>query len=372
MEKTKITSHQLFCLTAFNTIGASIIAVTASVTSIAKQDAWITALLSPLLGLLVLRIYSFLGSRHQGMTLIGITKKILGRWVGLFVSGCYVYLFFILSYHLPWYAGDFVGHLMYDTPIPVINFLVEAALVVAALYGIETIARASELFIKFITVLFFLSMILVVPNAKAEYILPILENGVAPVLKSSISLSGVVSLPLILMMMIYPVYIDDSFRVRKALYQGHLWGSLIVFVTIAMTILVLGSSIASKLQYPAFLLAKQINVGTVFSRLEYIIYLVWIVTLFMVTVLSFYAFVTGLAELLGLEDYKKIVIPLGLIAFALSDIAYPDTVNHAAFANFVWPPYVFTFAFLLPVLMVLVFSIKNLVMKRNFNRRSMK
>ena len=76
MEKIKITSHQLFSLTAICAFGGSLIVISAAVASIAKQDAWITALFTLAFGLPVIWVYWFLGSQYPHMTLIGIINKI--------------------------------------------------------------------------------------------------------------------------------------------------------------------------------------------------------------------------------------------------------------------------------------------------------
>lgn len=54
MDKIKITNHQLFSLTANGAIGGSVIVISALVASVAKQDAWIGALLTPAFGITVI------------------------------------------------------------------------------------------------------------------------------------------------------------------------------------------------------------------------------------------------------------------------------------------------------------------------------
>lgn len=363
MEQKKITGHQLFSITANAAIGGSIIVIAASVASVAKQDAWISALVTPAFGLAVIGIYWVLGSRYQEMTLIGMIRKILGKWAGSLVSAGYVALFVTTSYHLPWYLGDFTGHVMFETPRYVLNLAFVAVLVIAVLYGVEAIARACELFVVFVSVVFFASIILVMPNIRIEYAQPILENGIAPVLKGAVFLSGIVTFPLVSLLMIYPLHVSDIPGAKKALFKGYLWGCLIVFTAILMCILVLGSTISGKSNYPTLLLAREIHVGIIFTRLEYAISLLWLVTQFVIGVLFFYGGVTGLSELLGLKDHKKIVMPMGLIVLVLSGIVFPDNVYQANWVNLVWTPYIIVFGLVLPVLLLIVDIIKKWAVK---------
>lgn len=246
MRKTKITSHQLFSLTANASFGGSVIVIASTLARIAKQDAWIGALLTPVFGIAVIWVYWFLGSRYPGATFVEILRKILGRWLGSIAAASYALLWLTTAYHLPWYIGNFIKtQAMPETPAYIINSLFVAAVVIALLYRIETIARASELFVYIASILVILTMILVSPNAKPENLQPVLEKGIVPVIKSSIVLSCFITFPLITLMMIYPANTANMPETKKSLFKGYLWAGFITFITISMTIMVLGSPITA-------------------------------------------------------------------------------------------------------------------------------
>ena len=359
MDKVKITNHQLFSLAANGSIGGTIIVIPAVIASIAKQDAWIVALLTPIFGILVIWIYWFLGSRYPGMTFIEITKNIFGKWFSLIVAAGFVFLCLTSAYNLPWYIGNFITIVaLPETPAYFINIFFVTAVVIALLYGIETIARTSELFLYFASILFFLAMILVSPNVRVENLQPVFEKGIIPILKGSVLLSCFLTFPLIILMMIYPINIYNISGAKKSLFKGYLWACFIIFTAIIMSILILGSAITAKSQYPAYLLAQEINVGIIFTRLEFIIAAIWIVTQFMIDVLFFYAGVIGLSQLLGLKNHKKIVVPLGLIILVMSGVVFPDAVYQVNWVNTVWIPYIITYGLILPVSLLVVFLIK--------------
>lgn len=364
MDKIKITNHQLFSLTANGAIGGSILVISALLTSIAKQDAWITALLTPAFGMLVIWIYGFLGSHYPSMTFVGIIKSILGKWLGLIAAVGFVYLCLEIASHIPWYVGNFVTtQAMPQTPAYTINSLFVIAIVIAVLYGIETIVRASELFISFVSIIFILAMILVLPNARIEYLQPVFEKGIIPILKGSVFLSCFLTFPTITLMMIYPININNISEAKKSLFKGYLLAALIIFITILMSILVLGSTITAKSQYPTYLLAKEINVGVIFTRLEFLIAAVWIITEFIIGTLFFYAGVLGLSQLLGLRDHKRLVMPLGLNILVLSGVSLPNSIYQSKWISLFYPPYIITYGLILPVLLLLVFLIKKWIFK---------
>lgn len=364
MDKAKITNHQLFALTANCICGSAIIVISGRITSIAKQDAWMSALLAPIFGMLEIWIITFLGSLYPDMTYVEIITKILGRWIGWIVAAGFVLLCIIIAPVLPWYMGEFITiQVMPETPVYVINAVIVTAIVIAVLYGIETIARASEVFIYFVSFLFIISMLLVLPNAKIENLLPMIEKGITPILSGAFILSSYLTFPAILLFMVYPANMDSISEAKKSFLKGYLWAGFLTFISTIVSLLVLGSTVNSSSQFPIYLLAKEINIGKIFTRLEFIIAGIWIVTLFTRGIMYFYASVIGISQLLGLKDHKKIVLPLGLITLVMSDVVFPDTIYEANWDTFVWPPYIITFAFILPILLILVFFIKKWVLK---------
>ncbi len=360
-KKQIISNHQLFALTGLASLGGSVIIATAPMTAAAGQDAWLGALVSAAYGAPLYVLYHHIGSRYPGMNLIGILRQILGKWLGTLIASLYVVFFGMLSYNIPWYIMDFMGHVMHETPQYAISLPFVVGCSVAVLYGVEVIARASEILIKFVTVIFFASIFMVLPNAKPDNILPVLEKGLVPVLKSSVFLSCYISFPMISLLMVYPLHIGDALGARKPLLKGFLWSNLIAFIVIAVSILVLGGMIASKSKYPTFLLLKEINIGDIFTRLEYFISVVWIVTQFVVCSLFFYSSVTGLAELFRLKDYRYIVPPFALFVFIMTGVVFPSDVYNMNWLSFGWYPFSITMGVVIPLILPLASGVKKLI-----------
>lgn len=360
---TKITSHQLFTFSALSILGGSLLVVSSSVTAVAKQDAWISALVAMAAGLLMMCLYCYLGSRYKGVTLIGIPQKIFGKWIGKIVAAGYVLYMFTTAYGVPWWIGNFGTHTMHETPVPVIIMPYAIAMVIGVYYGIEAIARASELFYIFVTILFVGSIILVLPNATPEYITPILDNGILPILKGSFALAPIIIFVGIVMLMIYTNNTEDIKSGWKAIMKGYLWCSTVVLITILVSVLVLGSAVVAKSSFPTVLLFREINVGTVLTRFEYAISIMWTITEFMVGILFFYTCIKGLSELIGLRDHKKIAAPMGLFILSLSWSVDPSSIEQADWNAFGFNPHSTLFGFILPVLMLIVYIVK----KRLFN-----
>ena len=361
---TKITGANLFSLTSGCVVGGTIIIIASLISLIAKQDAWIVALIAPFLGLPVIWMYCYLGKQYPSLSWIGICKKIFGRRAGFVVALGYTLLFIMTSYQVAWFVGDFEGHIMNETPHYALLLIFISAVVIAILYGIEAFGRATVLYMILVSVLFFINMLMVLPDIQINNLLPVLENGIAPILKSLVFILSFTTLPIIIIMMVYPQNAANLQKAQKSILGGYLWGNMIVFISILMSILVMGSAVTASSEYPTYLLAQQINIGTIFTRLEFMMSTIWLVTEFIIAVLFFNAAIRSLSELLNLKDYKKIVIPYGLVIFLLSDQAVPDTIAEGSFDSLVWPPLIITFGLVIPVIMLIVFFIKKWLIKK--------
>ena len=65
MNKIKLTDNQMFALVANFTIGISMISVSSSTAGLAFQDAWISALITPIIGLPFIWLYLYLGKLFE-------------------------------------------------------------------------------------------------------------------------------------------------------------------------------------------------------------------------------------------------------------------------------------------------------------------
>ena len=170
--------------------------------------------------------------------------------------------------------------------------------------------------------------------------------------------------PCFLLLMIYPRDVETIKGARKQLVAGYFWAALLIFITITMTMLVLGAKITASAKFPSYLLATEINVGIIFSRLEFLISTIWIFTHYIIGFIFLYSGIMGLTEILGLKDYRKIVLPIGLIVLLYSGRAFNDVIHAGAFVTLTWPLCIGMFAIVLPALLLVVNWIRNVLAQK--------
>ena len=358
MDNKRINWHQLLTLTGVASLGGSVLAISATVSGVAERDAWMSTILAVALGVPVMLLFLYLARSCPGMTLIGITKQAFGKWIGLIISALYVLVFLKISFDLPWYIGNYFGRIMHETPQEAISIIFVLAMAIGVLYGIETIARATEVFFIAVTGLIILIVALLIKDVHVEYLSPTLENGVLPVVKGAFLLLCFISFTSVSLMMIFPIQTNISPGVGTALVKGFLWAGAVIFATITMSTLILGSKITAITSYPTLQLAGEINIGVVFTRMEYAVSLLWLMSNFTISIVFFYAATKSLSELIGLKKHQPIVLPLAMLTLVMSHIVYPNAIYQGNWSTTVYPPMITTFGLVFPGITALVLMVR--------------
>lgn len=355
MTMTKISDRQFRILVILFTVGSTILITPATLAKNAKQDAWIVPLISMAIGVLNIWLFTTVAYLYPEKTFIGCLEALLGKWLGKVVGLMFAFWGFITSAALVWYVGNFVtSQFMPETPEFVTNLLFVIIIIFAIRLGIETIAHAAEILMPWIIVLFIAVVILLLPEVKFENLLPVLENGIKPIIKATVVHSSILTHPLIALLIFFPCSVTRTKKTNREFYIGYLIGGSMIFLTSLFTILVLGSDITSISQFPSFLLAKKISIGNILERMEGIFAVIWIVTIFFRTIFYLYAGFTGFSQVLGLKDYKYISLPAGLILVVLLLIVYPNPAYASEWNTTTWIPFVGTFALILPLVLLMV------------------
>jgi len=352
LEKGKLSIRQLTILVMLVTIGDSILVIPPSTTHYARQNAWISTLIGLVAGLLTIYMYSRFVKAYPNLTLIEAIQKAFGKWVGTILSFLTLMFFLVVTVGSMREVGDFViSEMLPGTPIPSVLVLFILIVIMATRLGIEVIGRTGEIFTPMIIILFLILTVAIIPQMEFVRMLPILEDGIKPVLRGSISITAYTFLEPVVFLMFLP-YVNQQQKITKGLLQGCFLGGIIIFLTLSVSILVLGPDLTTRDIYPSYNIARRISVGGFFERVEALIALQWMFTLFIKVTLFFYAFILGISQLFKLKEFRVLTLPTGLILVALAPLIAPNyTYYNTVFDNY-WVYYVITFGFFLPLVLL--------------------
>src|SRR5213076_607651 len=108
-----------------------------------------------------------------------------------------------------------------------------------------------------------------------ENIQPMFAEGLKPIIMGSYHILEVPYLELAILLMITP-YVTEKEAMKKAYYRGMVFGGIILFMTVAFNILVLGAETTAKQAYPSYLLGRKISIGSFIQRIEVIVAFIWV------------------------------------------------------------------------------------------------
>jgi spore germination protein KB len=358
-ENINISVRQFTILVIFYTIGTTILIIPAALAADAKQDAWIATILGVILSLLLVLFYNTVGKLFPHLTLVQYNEELFGKWVGKAFSLLFVFFSFIGATTVLFYVGNFLTtQVMPETPIQFIHILFASIVVMGLRLGIETLARSAEIFFPWFILLFIIIAVFVSPQIDFRNIQPVLETGIKPILKGALSFVSTASVTFIVFFMIFPAYVNNPKKARKAFLIATLIGGIIIIVITLLTILVFGPDITARQLYPVYALAQKISVGNFIERIESIAAGMWFISIYFKMTLYFYACVAGLAQVFNLKDYRPLILPLGMILVVYSLVVYPNVAYMAKWDSTIWIPFSLSVGLFLPLLMLGVAAFK--------------
>ncbi|AGK53404.1 GerAB/ArcD/ProY family transporter [Bacillus sp. 1NLA3E] len=361
--KEKISNNQFLILIILFTIGTSSLIAPPLLVGAAKQDAWLSSIIGMGCGLLFGKLYGMLALRYPNLTLAEYSEKILGKWIGKTVSFLFFLYYLILTAGLLRIIGDLLTtHILTETPIQAIEILFLLTVIMGVRLGIETIARTSEMLLPYVLIFFVLLVLFLMPQIEVENISPFLENGMNPVLRGTFRTLGVPFLDLVVFLMIAPSVVAPK-RVEKTMLIGVLVGGFILLLITLLSILVLGSDLTSRLNYPTFVLAEKIDIGNFIQRIEILSGAMMFISLFIKISICFYSLVLSIAQPIQLKNDKILTFPLGILVITMSISFFPNIVYFYFFLSKAWTPITIIYGLILPLLLLVVDTIKSKLVK---------
>jgi len=322
-----------------------------------KQDTWIAILLMAVLYLPLMLLYIRLGRLFPEKGFFDIIEELFGRVGGgilTFVFVCYAIL--VGSLILQNYAEFTVVMSLQQTPIIPIMILILLAALYLAVKGPKLLGRWSFLICILIVFHFLITFFLSIPVMKPSYIFPMLDHGIGEIVQSSYAM-GCIAVGESMMILVLFGYTKKSQHPAKIILPGIFIGIILFALTVLRNLFVLGPALEQEAQFSTYMAVRIIKVGNFLERLESSISINYI--LLGLTKLTFLLIAAsmGVAQLFQTRDYKRFLIPTGLLTISLSAIAFKNVME---MHDFVWVYSYFSIPFqiLLPLLVWIVAECK--------------
>lgn len=151
---------------------------------------------------------------------------------------------------------------------------------------------------------------------------------------------------------------------EKAFLWGTLTGGTVLLLIVLLSILVLGIEQTENSTFPAYALAKTINIGNILQRVEGILITIWILTFFIKISLLYLSILKGIQTVLGLKAPQHLIYPLAVLFLIIAWNTYINTVYVNDIIGTVWGKFSFLFLLLIPFMIYLITLLKKLILRK--------
>jgi spore germination protein KB len=250
----------------------------------------------------------------------------------------------------------FKSTMMKQTPSYMIHTLFFFLAALTARAGIEVMAR---MFILLLFTMFGFSIIVwiaVAPYYHPYYLLPVMPDGIKPILHGTYIAFGFPYAEISLFAMLLPyVRKQEEPILGKQMYFALLINGVTLLTSVVCSIMAEGP-LVGQLKYSLYQLARLIYFQEIFERVESVIGFSLIAVSYMKATIVLFIVTKVLSRLLKLEDERLLVFPITLICLILSITMYSNETEFVEGVNVIWPLFNNT-AYNLPLLLVMAVTL---------------
>ena len=323
-----------------------------------KQSAWMVPLFLPIgIGSLSVWVACQLGQRFPELTLIPYSEVVLGKALGKVLASSFILFLCLLNVLVIRQVTGFLSlALLPGTPAKVLIFSIVLLGVYLALKGIEVIARMVQFILPLFIMSFALVMVLTIGDLEFGNLLPLMEGGLLPIVKSSMtsaSLFGEIGL----LTLIFPMVNKPQEIGRKAVISI-IAAAVFLSTNILVNVLVFGPEVAGTYAIPFWSLAKFAQIGRYIQRSESLITILWVTGIIIKVTLLLYLSSLPTAQLFGLKSNKPALYSLALLQGILAFFPVIVSVKLMQILNSYWPPIGLGFELAVPLFLLLTAMIR--------------
>lgn len=333
-----VSSLQMASLFLTFVTGSAIIFIPGQLAAVAANGAWISVLLSYAAGAMLLAAILYLYRWSSGEGLVLILRHTVGKW-GMYalLIPLTAVLFWQLAAIVIEISSFFKSTMLKDTPSPVIQGLFFLIAALSARSGIEVMSRMFTLLLIFMFFFAMMVMVLAVPLFHPEYLLPVMPDGIKPILHGAYISYGFPYAEIVLFSLLLPyTRRKEAGKLGAYMQLALLVNGTALCLSIVCTLMVLGP-LSGHLNYSLFQLARLISIQDILERVESVIGFSLIIGVYMKAAIVLFMICHLLSEWFELDNWRLLVCPVALIGLLLSATMYPNLVTYFSDGYTIWP-----------------------------------
>jgi spore germination protein (amino acid permease) len=336
MTKIQISRTQYFLIIP-NLLFAKAIGITAGVTARkVGGDTWTAMTIGFVIGIAVIMVITYLSSKFPEQTLIRLSEKILGKWIGIFI-GLIMTLFFAVAFAAS--ANVMTMHLkeyfLLETPFWVICFIYTLLCMYGVFLGIENIIRFS--LIGFLGILAInITMIFgTINDFELINVLPLFDRGFTANITNSIYVFSDLAMAVFGIGMIYPM-IDKKEKIASITFWSLIMCMGLILIWPLFELGVMGAGAMKQYVVVCMQQVRCAQLTRYFPRFELIMVAFFTFCTFVQSATMFYCSVYSLKQVTEIKKDWYIILPLTGILFLMTYFMANDHNNYIRFLTYPW------------------------------------
>ncbi len=278
---------------------------------------WIIPIYITVLAVLFFTVIQRLYRNFEGKDIIDIAEIALGR-IGRIVTGILLmlYIVFLVTITLREFTEDMKVIALINSPISFVMMFFIAAMVFGCYFGIEPLVRFSSVIVPIIALGFLFIVFGVAGNYDINHLFPILGNGPRAIFIDGFFLVSYFS-PLVLLYLIAP-FVRTHKIMKITGYTTILLSSIFFTLGTLCYLLVYPYPISIENFLPIYQLARVMEYGRFFQRIESVFVLIWAASAMSMLSIGFYFVVYIFRKTFELDYRRPMIWSFIIIIFTLS------------------------------------------------------
>lgn len=361
MINKKISSIQLCSIYILMTIASFTGIGIFSIVKASGIDAYLSVLIAGIIGIVYLLMYFYILDYEPDLQFGEKVNKLFGKKIGFIVNVIISILILTLGINVMFNLTNFiVSQFLPETPNYVVGILFAIITIYANIKGIETIARTSFILSILVLILYITTVFGLSPGFDKSNLMPFLEHGISRPFHGAYYVLTLNLATMFNLLIIPKNQLIDKKNIKKFMSISYVISIIFLFIIVFLTLGNLGIHLASIYQYPEYIVLKRIKIFNFIDRIENIITIQFIFSMFISMCFGVY----NVGNILKPHHKSKILTTI--ITIIILVISLTAFSNNTAFNNYTYHivPYI-RIVFVLAIFFVgLIIFIKKRIEKK--------
>lgn len=319
----QISLNQLTTLIIIFLIGGSTLSSTARYSG---QNIWIVVLISGFLGAILFTIYHRISKVHNYQGFPNILKSTFGSFLGtimlLFYAGFFLFRTMAVGNYMTAMAQE---TLMYGANQRLVIAMLLVTLIITILYGLNVIARSSEIFL-FIIIFCMVPFLLAIFTSNVfntENLVPILAHGLPGISQDLVRTTFLPFGELFVFLMLFTYVAPKEHKgILKRSYIAIIVSALIMIAIDLTTVALLGSTLTANFEYSFYNAMQLVGIQGFLERLDPLAIVIIMTGEYFKLVIYLYATVLAIQSLNKKFNFKITLFLISILLFFLSPLVH--------------------------------------------------